>query len=122
MPKRGESETALVRACLQLLTAHGWLAWRSNAGMQIIPASGGQTRRVIRVGVKGMPDVLAVKGYEYESKTGVRWPGVQVLGLECKRPGRVPTPAQNEMHRRLRKQNVRVLTIYDIAALAKEIA
>lgn len=106
-------EGDLVRACIQLLTARGWLALRQNVARIVLTDAKGK-RRMLRQGEVGMVDVLAFMGFN-----GVY---TDVLGIECKRPGNKPTPEQLDMHARLRAHHVRVLTIYDIADLAKEIA
>ena len=107
MPKPSR-EGDLVRACLQLLTARGWLAWRQNAGVLVLP---GPARRAVRMGPAGMPDILALR------KCG---PGSlsEVLAIETKRGDARVTPVQAAMHERLRKENVAVLIVRDIATLS----
>jgi hypothetical protein len=75
------TETALVKACLQLLTLRGIPAWRQNT---LAAAFGsGPGRRYVRSGPAGTSDVL-----------GVLPPSGRLLALECKRPGNHPTAAQ----------------------------
>jgi hypothetical protein len=73
------SETDVVRGCLDLLALRGILAWRNNTTGVYDPS-----RRVFRKfsGRKGVSDILAVL------------PGGRFLAVECKMPGKKPSPEQ----------------------------
>lgn len=51
-------ERDLIGLTLRLLNASGIPAWRQNAGLSLIQA--GARRRVIRIGLKGMPDIIGI--------------------------------------------------------------
>jgi hypothetical protein len=72
-----ESETDLVRACLQFLELHRVMAWRNNSRVMPGPGKGGR-ERLIRFGVKGGSDIFAILK------------GGRFAAFECKMPkGRV---------------------------------
>jgi hypothetical protein len=75
------SETDIVRGCLDLLALRGILAWRNNTTGVYDPRRG-VFRRFS--GRKGVSDILAVL------------PGGKFLAIECKMPGKKPSPEQRE--------------------------
>lgn len=103
-----------MRACLQFLQARGWLAWRQNAGVLVLP---GAKRRVVRMGPTGMPDVMALRKVWLSQPAG-SFGHAEVLAVECKRHGNKPTAVQLARHAELRKAGALVLTVRDIAELA----
>ena len=55
MKKR--NETALVKACIDLMTAHGWTVWRQNQGAMVSEYKG--KKRFFRFsGMKGISDII----------------------------------------------------------------
>lgn len=73
---KASRETDLVRACLELLQLRGVYAWRNNSGGAVMG------KRFVRFGKKGSADILGVLG------------GGRILAVECKMPGRKPSPDQ----------------------------
>lgn len=75
------SETALVKACLDYLRLRGIMAWRTNSGAMTVESKG--KKRFVRFnGAQGCSDVLGIL------------PGGMFLAVECKMPGKNPTPLQ----------------------------
>jgi hypothetical protein len=105
---RAPRETELVGACLRLLALRGVFAWRNNSGAFVIGK--GRARRFVRAGAVGAPDIIGVL------------PGGRFLAVECKRPGRRPTPAQDAFLDRLRQAGALALVIDDVAALDRALA
>jgi hypothetical protein len=58
-------ETALVRACLELLALRRILAWRNNSGAFLLGEGTG--RRFVRAGLRGSADILGVLPLDPES-------------------------------------------------------
>lgn len=79
------SENDVVRACLDILTAHKIFAWRQNSG-----AFETKTGGFYRISTPGIPDIIAV----YKGK---------FLGIECKMPGKKQSASQVEFQRKLEK-------------------
>jgi hypothetical protein len=84
------TETALVKACLQLLTLRGIPAWRQNTLAAAFGAGAG--RRFVKSCPAGTSDVLGLiprlVDCEGNERRGV------FLVLECKREGNALTDAQ----------------------------
>jgi hypothetical protein len=78
---KAPTETALVKACLQLLQLRRIPAWRQNSGCATFGAGG--KRRFVRFAVEGCADIL-----------GVLPPSGRLLAVEVKREGGKLTPAQ----------------------------
>ena len=76
------TETDIQRDILAYLKLRGICAWRVNAG---------RASYNIRLAPKGTPDII---GY---------LPDGRFLGIEVKRPGKNPTPVQQEWHDRARE-------------------
>jgi hypothetical protein len=96
-------EADLVRQCLVLLALRGIFAWRNNTGAFVLGE--GKARRYFRAGTVGAPDILGVL------------PCGRLFGVECKRPGRKPTPAQEAFLARLRQAGAVALVIESVTAL-----
>lgn len=75
-------ETALVRACLDLLRLRGCFAWRQNQG-GMTASYKGRSRFLRFAGVDGISDIIGLL-----PRTG------RLLAVECKMPGKRPTDAQ----------------------------
>ena len=87
--ERPESE--IVREVLRAVNLiPGVRAWRNNTGAVAAEYRG--TKRFIRFGAKGMPDILGWK----RTPCVVAGHGVHAIlvALECKRPGQRPTTEQ----------------------------
>ena len=85
MSKRTESD--LVRACLEYLSAKGIMAWRNNQGSFAFESKG--RRRYFKAGAPGSGDIFAIL------------PGGRFLSIECKAPkGRI-SEAQAEWETRV---------------------
>ena len=66
------TEKQTQRAVLDYLNYSGYFAWRNNSGFIIL---GKQKKRVIKIGLVGMPDILCIKKFK----------GLQILiGFEIK--------------------------------------
>lgn len=93
--KRTESD--LVRAVLQYLaTRKDVVAWRNNSGMRIGEYKG--RKHVVRFGgLSGASDILGWRREveeAYEPTTTLPYYVARFLAIECKLPGKTPTPAQ----------------------------
>ena len=93
-----QTETQIVRAILDYLAANRILAWRSNVGAARNPAG-----RLVRFGVKGMPDIAGVL------------PGGHALFLEVKRRHGRMSPEQDRMQTRLMEAGALVSVVHGIA-------
>ncbi|KKM77534.1 hypothetical protein LCGC14_1369090 [marine sediment metagenome] len=82
-----QTETQLVRVCLEWLSMEGVLAWRQNTGAWVSTYKG--KRSVVRYGIPGMSDILGVL------------PDGRFLAIECKLPGREATIEQERFHARI---------------------
>lgn len=71
-----ETETQLVKACLQWLALKGVAAWRQNTGAMVASYKG--KRRFVQFGRPGMSDILGLLPRQ----------GGRFLAIECKLPGR----------------------------------
>lgn len=83
-------ESGVLSACLQWLTLKRVFHWRQNQGA--IPLPGGGFRRF--VGLRGLPDVLAVLPQDREVAGHGRCRFAVLCGIEVKRPGAKPRPEQ----------------------------
>ena len=86
-------ETDLVRSCLDWLALHRIMAWRSNNTGIFDPA-----KKIFRTfhGRKGVADVLGVFPQTVELKDGTRVTFGNALAIECKKPGEVLRPDQEQ--------------------------
>ena len=113
MRKAVGKEGDLVRAVIQYLNARGAFAWRNQSGM-LRGAHKGKPWAV-RMGVRGMPDVLAVL------PIGPFYVG-RLLAVECKRRPNKPTAAQEHTMNQLRKRGALVVVAYSVADVEKALA
>ena len=85
------TETATVRAILQYLHLRGYLAWRQNSRVVMLPGKGGKPAPYRMGGVKGMADVIGICNYPGA-------PNIALMGrffaIEVKSAGGKPTPEQ----------------------------
>lgn len=81
-------ESAIQRAALQLLAAHGYWAMRVNSGAIVIGK--GADRRFFKGAPKGTSDIL-----------GALPPRGRLFVIEMKRPGKVRTPDQVAFQERI---------------------
>lgn len=79
---REPKEADILRDCLTLLKLKGILCWRQNQGA-ITGEHNGKKRFLRFASMPGLSDIL-----------GVLPPSGRLLAVECKRPGRKPTPEQ----------------------------
>lgn len=103
------SEGDLVKAVIAYLNARGGFAWRNQSG-QILLGSGA-TSRVVRMGRKGMPDVLAVIS-----------PLGRLVAVECKRGKAKPTADQTRVMGELKKRGALVIVARSIVDVEKALA
>jgi hypothetical protein len=94
-------ETATVRAILQYLHLRGYLAWRQNSRVVMLPGKGGKPAPYRMGGVKGMADIIACApdiGPPAGSFGLSRdWPlqgGGKFIAIEVKSATGKPTPEQ----------------------------
>jgi hypothetical protein len=99
-----QTESSLVRACLQLLTLAGVVCWRNNTGAH---RAG---RRLIRYGEPGSPDIL-----------GIVPPEGRLLGVECKRRPNTPTDLQETWGQRARTAGALYLVVHDVRELEERL-
>lgn len=99
--RRPNPETALVKACLQILALHQIEAWRQNSG-RLITARG----QMVTLGRKGAADI-----------TGILRPSGRRLEIECKRPGNQPTPEQWRFLREIEEAGGVALVVHSAVEL-----
>jgi hypothetical protein len=104
---KAATETALVRACLDLLRLRGIPAWRQNQG-RLRVERGGRTHFYQFAGAAGISDIL-----------GLIPPTGRLLAVECKRKGGRLRPAQRAFLENVRKAGGLALVITDVRALAE---
>lgn len=92
-------EQLLVNWTINYLQAKGHYAWRNNSGMLPITTKG--KSRMIKVGQKGLPDVLS-----YHKETG------QLIAIECKIGYNKLSPAQSERLEHMKSCNVLAFVVY----------
>lgn len=93
-----KAETAIVRACLDALTASGFWTWRLNSGTMV------KGSRVFRGSPNGTPDIIVVL------------PGSRVGFIEVKTTNGDKEDSQVEWHARAAKEGV----FHGLARTAKE--
>ena len=97
------TETATVRAILQYLHLRGYLAWRQNSRVVMLPGKGGKPAPYRMGGVKGMADIIGCLP-EIRPPVGSfgltrDWPnehGGRFLAIEVKSAGGKPTTEQTQ--------------------------
>lgn len=112
-------ERELVKAVITYLNARGAFAWRNQSGMLRGEHKGKPW--VVRMGTKGMPDVLAVwQGHPAACvEIGCAYPDHQpqagrLIAVECKRGKNKPTADQERVMGELRKRGALVIVARDI--------
>lgn len=108
------SETALVRACLDLLKLRGVLAWRNNTGAAEYTDRWGKSR-MVKYGSVGSADIFGI--ISFVDGDGMPHDGV-FLAVECKMPGKNPTAAQTAFLDNVRKAGGEAHVVHDVAELA----
>jgi hypothetical protein len=104
---RPGTESSLVRAVLQLLALRRIPSWRANSGAAVFPATGTGRRRFVRfAGARGQSDIL-----------GLLPPAGRFLAVECKVPGRRPTPDQRAFLENVRRAGGLALVVTDVRQL-----
>jgi hypothetical protein len=91
-----QSEAAIQRAILHVLTAKGYWAWRVNSGATVVGEGAG--RRMFRGAPPGTPDIRVeapVQGY-----------------LEVKAPGGRMSPSQLTWHEKAEKWSVNAAVVH----------
>lgn len=94
------SETALVKACLQLLALRGIPSWRNNSGALAVG------KRFVRFGHPGSSDIL-----------GILAPGGRLLAVECKTATGRLSPAQRAFLDNVTRAGGLALVVRDVAQL-----
>jgi hypothetical protein len=102
---RAPREQDLVKQVLQYLRLRGALAWRCNNGA-VAGTHNGRRRFVRFTDTLGVSDIVAALP-----------PHGRLLALECKRPGRTPTPAQQAFLTAVAAAGGLALVITDVADL-----
>ena len=90
--RRKGTETATVRAILAYLHLRGYLAWRQNSRVVMLPGKGGKERPYRMGGVKGMADIIGCVP-RYTTPFDGGYAG-RFLAIEVKSAEGKPTPEQ----------------------------
>lgn len=99
------TETQLVTGCIKLLHVLGVPAWRNNSGATKIG------KRFIKFGMTGSSDIL-----------GVLPPYGRFLAVECKMPGKKPTPEQHRFMDVIRESGGVAFVAYSMDDVEEQIA
>jgi hypothetical protein len=108
-----DRESNVLSACLQWLTLKRVFHWRQNQGA--IPLPGGRFRRF--VGMKGLPDVLAVLPQERDLAGRGTERFAVFCGIEVKRKGQRPRPEQQAFLDRLNAMGGVGVCVHSVAEL-----
>lgn len=100
------SEHDVQSAVIRYLAYNGFFVWRNNSGMVRQAYKGKQ--RMIRLGIAGMPDVLAVKDG-------------QLYAFEIKLPKNKPTPLQLRRHEELTQHGAKVFVTHSLDELMEQL-
>jgi len=100
------SEHDIQTSILNVLPYYDVFAWRNNSG--IIPVGEGRYRRMIKLGVAGMPDIL-----------GIQRSSGRLVGIEVKKPGKKPTDTQKHMLETLEEYGAIVIVAHSVEDIAK---
>jgi hypothetical protein len=103
---KAPTEATLVRACLELLALRRIFGWRNNSGGFVVGE--GKDRRLVRAGLKGSPDIIAVLP-----------PTGRFVGIECKVGRNRPTPEQAAFLETVRAAGGLALVVWDVRELAE---
>jgi hypothetical protein len=110
-------ESDVLSACLQWLTLMRVWHWRQNQGA--IPLRNGGFRRF--VGLRGLPDILAVLPRECEVVGQGRCKFAVLVGIEVKRPGEKPRPEQRAFLEQLEGMGGVGLCVHSVAELEEKL-
>lgn len=92
-------EQLLVNWTINYLLNRGHHAWRNNSG--VLPITSKGKSRMIKIGQKGLPDVLG-----YHKETG------RLIAIECKVGRNKLSPAQEERIEHMKACNVLAFVVY----------
>jgi hypothetical protein len=101
-----QSEHQIQTSILNILSYYGVFAWRNNSGM--IAVGEGKYRRMIKLGVAGMPDILGI-----QKESG------RLVGIEVKKPGKTTTEAQKHMLETLEEYGAIVYVAHSVDDIAQ---
>jgi hypothetical protein len=107
----GLTEHQIQNQCIQYLKLKGFYVIRLNSG--VLRASDASRTRLIRMAAAGTPDVMAFKQYEVVTAFTYR----EILFLEIKRPGKNPTPIQEQKMAELETYGAKCLVIHSLEEL-----
>lgn len=109
-----ESERDIQNVCLIYLNSIGIWAWRNNSGMVVI---GEVKKRMVRVGMAGLPDILGVCGPIF--KNG-KYLG-KFIGVEVKRPKKTTTSIQDWVIAELKKFGAIVFVTHSLSEMQEQL-
>lgn len=107
---REQKEADILRTCLDWLKLHGVFCWRQNQGA-ITGEHNGKRRFLRFTTMDGVSDIL-----------GVLPPTGRMLAVECKRPGRKPTPEQEAFMSIVRGCGGVAFCVHSLAELEESLA
>ena len=110
-PTEHEIQTQL----MNYLTFIGIYNWRNNSGMTVVGE--GRSRRMIRMGTAGMPDIMGVIGKRVADG---RYYG-RLIGIGVKKPKNKPTSVQLTVHQELQRFGATVWVIHSLEELKQKI-
>ena len=100
------SETTLVNALLIWLKSQGAMVWRNNSGMAYYGGPG-QRRRAVYYGLVGSSDILGC----YRGR---------MLCVEAKRPGKVPTWAQQQFLDEAKRHGAFAVVVHSVEEVSEK--
>ena len=101
-----QTEHQIQSAILSMLPYYGVFAWRNNSGM--IAVGEGKFRRMIKLGVAGLPDIIGV-----HKDTG------RLVAIEVKRPKMKTTLLQDQMLDKLTEYGAIVMVAHSMDEVEK---
>lgn len=108
------SEIQITRQIMSYLAFKGYYVMRLNSGM--LPMGEGRYRRMIRMLPAGTPDIMAFKVI-----TDPDVDYVDLLFIECKRPGNKPTDRQRAAMQELEAHGARCFVATSIEDVEKQL-
>lgn len=116
-------EKDIQKQCLGYLEALGIFHWRQNSGAVTIPGTSAHTRRFIRFNTKkGMSDIIGILPQDEVLKDGTKARFGNLLAIEVKRPGKKPTPDQEEFLKAVNEQGGVAFVVHSVDELKEEMA
>ncbi len=106
---REPKEADILRDCLMWLKLHGVFCWRQNQGA-ITGEHNGKHRFLRFTSMAGVSDIV-----------GMLPPTGRLLAVECKRPGRHPTPEQQAFLDLVRESGGVALCVHGIGELEQSL-